>query len=596
MRLSTERDRDDLRAMQVLHAAFDAGITFLDTADVYCLDEHDVGHNERLIARALATWTGDRTPIIVATKGGLTRPQGRWVPDGRARHLIARCEASRRALGVDRLPLYQLHAPDPRTPFATTVRTLASLERDGLVERIGLCNVTVRQIEEARGIADVVSVQVEINPWNDDAFLSGVAEYCIANRIMLIAHRPLGGAPRARKLSRDPMLVELAARHGATPHEIALAWLADLSPEIVPVPGATHTETARSVGHALHVQLTDADRAQLDERFTSAAVVRPGRMPRPAVAPREGEVVLVMGLPAAGKTTYARRFVAEGYARLNRDEQGGSLRGLVKVFDSLVQSGTSRVVLDNTYVSRTSRARVVQAAAKAGLGVRCVWLTTAIEDAQVNASWRMWSTYGRLLGPDEMRHAVKRDINAFGPGVQYRYQRALEPPDPAEGFTRIERVAFEREHDAAFTNRALIVSCDDVLARSRSGHRAPVSPDDVEIVEEVANLLRRYANEGWPVLGISWRPEIAEATVRAEEVDATLARIRERLGIAIDIQYCPHAGGPAVCWCRKPLPGLGVAFIRRHHLDAASCIYIGAGPHDAAFARRLGFQFLMPNS
>src|SRR5712671_1283386 len=117
MRLSTAPDRDEARGIAVLHAAFDAGVTVLDSADAYCWDDHDVGHNERLIASALATWSGDRSRILLATKGGLTRPHGEWIADGRARHLVAACEASRRALGVERLDLYQLHAPDRRTPL-----------------------------------------------------------------------------------------------------------------------------------------------------------------------------------------------------------------------------------------------------------------------------------------------------------------------------------------------------------------------------------------------------------------------------------------------------------------------------------------------
>src|SRR5688572_7541134 len=152
MRLSTEPDRDEIRALATLHAALDAGVTLLDTADAYGQDAGETGHNERLIARALATWRGDVSAIRVATKGGLTRPGGRWEADGRARHLVAAAEASRRALGVDRIHLYQLHAPDPRTPLSTSVRALASLKRDGLIQSIGLCNVNVGQIEEARRI------------------------------------------------------------------------------------------------------------------------------------------------------------------------------------------------------------------------------------------------------------------------------------------------------------------------------------------------------------------------------------------------------------------------------------------------------------
>ena len=122
MRLSTGAGRDDAAAVTLLHAALDAGVDFLDTADAYCRDASETGHNERLIAAALASWPGDRTRVVVATKGGLTRPEGRWVADGRARHLTAACAASRRALGVTRIALYQLHAPDPRTPLATSVR------------------------------------------------------------------------------------------------------------------------------------------------------------------------------------------------------------------------------------------------------------------------------------------------------------------------------------------------------------------------------------------------------------------------------------------------------------------------------------------
>ena len=104
MRLSTDPDRDDERSIGVLHAALDAGVRLFDTADGYCRDDSETGHNERLIARAIASWNGQRDQVLVATKGGLTRPQGAWVPDGRARHLQRACEASLRALSLDRIP------------------------------------------------------------------------------------------------------------------------------------------------------------------------------------------------------------------------------------------------------------------------------------------------------------------------------------------------------------------------------------------------------------------------------------------------------------------------------------------------------------
>ena len=267
MRFSTAPDRDDERAVAVLHAAFDAGVTFLDSADAYCLDATDTGHNERLIARALATWTGDASRIRVATKGGLTRPGGRWEADGRARALTSACEASLRSLGLERIPLYQLHAPDPRVPLATSVRALHALVRRGLVEAVGLCNVTVRQIEEARRITDIASVQVELSLRNDGSVLGGVVQYCVTNGIPLLAYRPLGGPERRRRLETDPVLAKLAADHGATPAEIALAALANLSPLVWPLPGPTRVESARSVARAASLSFSDDDRTLLRDRF-----------------------------------------------------------------------------------------------------------------------------------------------------------------------------------------------------------------------------------------------------------------------------------------------------------------------------------------
>jgi aryl-alcohol dehydrogenase-like predicted oxidoreductase len=557
MRLSTERDRDEARGLAVLHAALDAGVTFLDTADAYAWDDTETGHNERLIARALATWNGDRARVTVATKGGLTRPGGRWVANGRAQHLAAACDASCRALGVDRIDLYQLHAPDPRTPLATSVRALDRLKRDGRVTAIGLCNVNLRQLEEARQITTIDAVQVELGIWTDDAILSGVVPYCVAHGIRVIAYRPFGGPAKRARVQNDPALSQIAAAHSATPHEVVLAWLLDLSEHILPIPGATQSDTARSIARAREIVLTDTDRAAFAQGFGApgASVRRPtSRMTAPARRP-DGEIVLVMGLPASGKSTIAQEFVEQGYARLNRDEAGGSLVDLIPALDRAVEAGTSRVVLDNTYTTRKTRAPIVAAAARHGLPVRGVWLDTPLEDAQTNAVWRMVTRYGRLLDPAEMRRS--RDPGVFGPGVLFRYRRELEPPQMDEGFSALEVRPFTRAPDPTRTARAVILWCDD------------------EVFEGRDEVLQRYRRDGFLILRLAWLPGMAAGAGAPAGIDA----------------YCPHPAGPPVCWCRKPLPGLGVLMIHRHALDASQCLYVGAGPQDPGFARRLGFVF-----
>ena len=592
MRLSTEADRDDDQSLSVLHAAFDAGITLVDTADAYCLDDSEAGHNERLIARALSTWRGDRASISVATKGGLTRPGGRWEPDGRATYLRAACERSLLALGVDRIALYQLHAVDPRTPLETSVRALAGLQRDGLIEAIGLSNVTVSQIEAARRVAEIRAIQVELNVWHDEHLLSGVAAYCVDHGLTLLAHRPLGGRRSRARTASDPALLAVASRHDATPFEVALAWLMDLASVIVPLPGATRVESVRSAARARTLELTSADRDTLAERFPAGRILRRGRAVAPGAALRpDAEVVIVMGLPGAGKTTLARTFEAGGFLRLNRDEAGGTLRDLLPDLDRALASGVTRVVLDNTYASRKSRAEVVEAAATRGVAVGCVWLSTSVEDAQFNAAWRLVERYGRLPDEPELKRIRRRDANAFLPSAQFRHQRELELPHPAEGFSRIDKIEFARRLPRGFANRAVLVWCDGILMRSRSGRRVAATPEDLEVDLARAEVLRQYQSDGYVVLGLSWQPEIADGAQTHDGVAAVFAALNERMGLSIDVEICPHAAGPPRCWCRKPLPGLGVLFIHRHKLDPARCVYVGDGPQDPGFARRLGMSY-----
>jgi len=386
-------------------------------------------------------------------------------------------------------------------------------------------------------------------------------------------------------------LSRIAAHHDATPFEIAIAWLADLSDLVLPIPGASRVETAQSAARARRLQLTEDDRVLLDQRVPVGRTLRfPGSQRQPPPVPAtSGDVVVIMGLPGAGKSSLAQTFVARGYARLNRDEKGGTLEGLLSALDHAGDSPL--IVLDNTYASRQSRAAVVQAAWQRRLSVRCIWLTTSIEDAQVNAVERMLLRHGRLLAGDEIRKARKRDATVFAPTVQFRYQRELEPPDAVEGFSRVERMPFARRRDPSFVNRAVIVWCDGVLRQSKSGRRTPASADDVEVMAERGEVLRTYWADGWRLLGLSWHPEIADETMTAAEVEAGFRRMQELLGLEIEVEYCPHAAGPPTCWCRKPLPGLGLVLVHRYQLDPARCIYVGAGPQDPGFARRLGFGY-----
>jgi aryl-alcohol dehydrogenase-like predicted oxidoreductase len=263
MHLSLAERPSQADAIRVLHAAFEAGMTLVDTADAYCLDAGETGHNERLIAQALRQWTGGADRVLVATKGGIVRSGGRWDRDGRPQHLRAACDASLRALGVDQIDLYQLHAPDPAVPFEDSLGALVQLRQLGKILRVGLSNVSVEQIRRAQAIVPVSAVQNRLNPFFREALSDGVVEYCGAQGIAFLAYSPTGGGRLTRKLPDHPVLRELAGRFRCSPHAVCLAWVLAQGPSVIVIPSARRVEHAVDSAGAAAVQLGSAQLAAI---------------------------------------------------------------------------------------------------------------------------------------------------------------------------------------------------------------------------------------------------------------------------------------------------------------------------------------------
>jgi aryl-alcohol dehydrogenase-like predicted oxidoreductase len=271
MHLSIAGRPPEGQGIRVIHAALDAGVTLIDTADVYCLNQHDIGHNERLIAEALASWPGRREGLIVATKGGVVRPEGRWESDARPEQLRAACDRSLLALGTDRIDLYQLHAPDPRGPFAESVGELARLREQGKIRWVGLSNVSVAQIREAEGIVPITAVQNRLNPFFREALSGGVVRYCAERGIGFLAYSPTGGGRLNLKLPGHPVLGPMAAARRVSAHALALAWALAQSPTVIVIPSARTTEHASDSVGAANLELAANELAAIDAAEFSRA-------------------------------------------------------------------------------------------------------------------------------------------------------------------------------------------------------------------------------------------------------------------------------------------------------------------------------------
>ena len=271
MPLSIAGRPDEAAALRTIHAALDGGVTLLDTADVYCHDEHDIGHNERLFAKALASWPHNRSAVIVATKGGMTRHGGGWQQNAHPTHLRAACDRSLRALGVERIDLYQLHAPDPQIPFVESVGVLAELQRGGKIRWIGLSNVSVEELEAAMSIVPIVTVQNRLNPFFREAVREGVVAACARMHIGFLAYSPVGGGRLNKKLPAHPALTPIAQRHGVSPHAVVLAWVIAQGGTVIPIPGARTIEHAGDSLTAANVVLSAEELDAIDRAEFSRA-------------------------------------------------------------------------------------------------------------------------------------------------------------------------------------------------------------------------------------------------------------------------------------------------------------------------------------
>jgi HAD superfamily hydrolase (TIGR01662 family) len=259
----------------------------------------------------------------------------------------------------------------------------------------------------------------------------------------------------------------------------------------------------------------------------------------------------------------------------------------------LLAAGKKRVVLDNTYPTRVSRAGVIRTAHAHGVPVRCRYLATSLADAHFNVAMRQLEKYGRLLGPDEMKTLAKTDPNLPPPVALARWAASFEPPAVDEGFAAVETIPFVRRVDPKHTGKGLLLDVDGTLRRTKSGELFPRSADDVEMIPGRRDILRLWLDAGYRLFLVSNQSGIASGKLTRAEADAAFARTVKLLDLEVtEIAYCPHPSFPVGCYCRKPMPGLAALLMRRHGLAREGLVMVGDMESDAAFAANLGIRYV----
>jgi len=270
MPLSLSGRPSELEAIAVIHRALDLGVTLLDTADSYCRDETDKHHNERLLYKALQQYEGDTSQVIVATKGGLMRPQGAWTRNGNPDHLRQTIRESFAALGGNQpIDLWQYHSPDPDYSIAASLTPAREAVEAGLIRYVGVSNFSVEQIQKARDVVEIVSVQNQYSPWHRQPERDGVLAYCEQEGLTFLPWSPLGGSRRVKSLPEIQPIAQLAKEKNVSVYCLVLAWLRTKSACVVPIPGASKVESIADSVKAAAVHLSAIEVEQIDRATAS---------------------------------------------------------------------------------------------------------------------------------------------------------------------------------------------------------------------------------------------------------------------------------------------------------------------------------------
>lgn len=307
----------------------------------------------------------------------------------------------------------------------------------------------------------------------------------------------------------------------------------------------------------------------------------------------KAKVVMIIGGPAAGKSTQSELFIKQDYIYLNRDSCGGKVIDLLPKMENTLKVGNN-VILDNLFPTIDSRKPFIDLAKSLSAEISCLHINTSIEDCQINLLNRMYKKYKKLFNhPDDIKAdaSAKKDPNVYPIAVLFKYRKEFETPTINEGFSSVTEVDFKRIWGAEFSNKALILDYDDTLRTSTGIKQYPINPSDIQILPNRKEKIQKYKDDGYLLLGVSNQSGIHKGILSYDDAVACFEKTNELLGFDIHYTFCPHQSNPPVCFCRKPQSSNGVYLINKYKLNPSQCIFVGDQTSDKTFANRVGFKY-----
>jgi len=311
------------------------------------------------------------------------------------------------------------------------------------------------------------------------------------------------------------------------------------------------------------------------------------------------KAIMTVGFPASGKSSAVKEIMKKHtYAYLSRDKEGGRTLDLLPKLEASLKNGNS-VVLDCTFMQADKRKPFIEMCKKHDVPISCLWMSTSVEDCQINALQRMMERYGKVFYDKEDLKEVKKDPNMFPISVFFKMKKEFEKPTKDEGFENVEKRVFRREPREGFTNKAIFLDYDGTLRETVGGNgKYPTKPTEIKVRKGAGEVLRAYKKLGYYLIGVSNQSGIAKGELTEKGAELCFEVTNATLAICNDVEvsYCPHKVPPVSCYCRKPQSGMAIPYIYKYKLNVSECIMVGDQTTDKTFAKRLGMQFMYPDS